>query len=369
MDNTQESVKAKILIVDDVPKNIQLVANFLTKAGYQINFAVDGKSAIEHADKESFDLILLDIMMPGIDGFEVCEMLKASPKTTDIPVIFLTAKTDAESITKGFEAGGVDYITKPFNPSELLARVKTHLNLRHREIELKDLNRTKDTFLSIIGHDLKTPMANIISLGDIITNNPDITDDERNELISDLIDSGRQGVWLLDNLLSWTRIQTGSITNVPEELNVDQIIHQNVDFVFQNALHKNIEIVIGCQENLKILADLNMVHTIIRNLLSNGIKFTHSGGKIFINASRVDSDEICIEITDTGVGIKEEKLQKLFSKVGSLSTDGTQNEKGSGLGLVLVKDLIELIQARIEVSSEVNIGTKFSMYFKEYKNN
>ncbi len=367
MDNTQdqEPIRSKILIVDDVPKNIQLIASFLTKAGYQINFAVDGNSALEHASNESFDLILLDIMMPGIDGYEVCRMLKSNSKTKDIPIIFLTAKTDVDSIAKGFEAGGVDYITKPFNTPELLARVKIHLNLRYREMELEDLNRTKNTFLSIIGHDLKTPLANIISLGDLITGNPDITIEERNDLINDLVDSGKQGVWLLENLLSWTRIQTGSITNVPEELEVEKIIMQNVDFVFQNAQHKGIEIITQCQDDLKIFADLNIVNTIFRNLLSNGLKFTHQGGEINIRANRVDSDEVCIEIIDTGIGIREEKLASLFSKVGAVSTDGTQNEKGSGLGLVLVKDLIDTIQARIEVESKVGVGTKFSLYFKE----
>lgn len=367
MNNRLETAKSKILVVDDVPKNIQLVANFLTKAGYQINFAVDGNSALEHASKEEFDLILLDVMMPGIDGFQVCKELKANKLTKDVPIIFLTAKTDDVSIAKGFESGGVDYITKPFNPTELLARVRTHLSLRHRELELRSLNNTKDTFLSIIGHDLKTPLANIISLGDIITTNNDITVDERNELIMDLVESGRQGVWLLDNLLSWTRIQTGSITNVPEELELRRIIDQNIEFVSQNAQHKGIEIMCACKEGMKIFADLNIVHTIFRNLLSNGIKFTHQGGKIEITAKNTSTDEICVEVKDTGTGIKKEKLDMLFSSSGIGSTAGTSNEKGSGLGLVLVKNLIDLIQARVGVESQEKVGTKFSLYFKEYK--
>ena len=125
----------KVLIVDDVTKNIQLVANYLKQVGYEINYALSGKAALNHIKKSSFDLILLDIMMPEMDGFEVCKRLKLNDEFKDIPVIFLTAKTDIESITRAFEVGGIDYITKPFNKAELLARVKTHLELQHQEIQ------------------------------------------------------------------------------------------------------------------------------------------------------------------------------------------------------------------------------------------
>lgn len=126
----------KILIVDDISKNIQMIANILKAEGYQMAFAQNGQSALEHAESVSFDLILLDIMMPGMDGYEICVKLKKDIRTRDIPVIFLTARTDTESILKGFETGAVDYVTKPFNSAELLARVRTHLELkRARDIQ------------------------------------------------------------------------------------------------------------------------------------------------------------------------------------------------------------------------------------------
>lgn len=359
--------KQTILIVDDVPKNIQLVANFLTKEGYEINFAVDGKSALEHAMKGPYDLILLDVMMPGTDGFEVCEQLKNNELTKDIPVIFLTAKIDIESITKGFEIGGVDYITKPFAPKELLARVKTHLKLRSREKELKELNNTKNTILSIIGHDLKTPFANIISLGGLLTGQVDITEHERTEIIKDLIDSGNQGVWLLENLLSWTRIQSGSININNEVLDIGEIIRQNVEFVFQNAQYKGVSVTEEVQDGLKIYSDVNIVNTILRNLLSNGIKFTHTGGEVKIISGLQAENIVSVRVQDNGVGMEAEKLDELFSNIGTTSTDGTNNEKGSGLGLVLVKELTELLGARIAVESNVGMGTTFTLSFKEYK--
>ena len=165
-----ENKKSSILIVDDVAKNIQLVAKFLTQEGYTLHFAQNGVSAMELVDREDFDLILLDVMMPGMDGFTVCEKLKQNPLTASIPIVFLTAKADDEAITKGFELGGVDYITKPFNPAELIARVKTHIKLEQRKQRFQELNATKDTLLSVISHDLKTPFHQIIGILYVIVN-------------------------------------------------------------------------------------------------------------------------------------------------------------------------------------------------------
>ena len=141
MNIADKKYRQKVLIVDDVTKNIQLVANFLKQAGYEINFAVSGEKALKHVEKESFDLILLDIMMPEMDGFEACKLLKSNPNTSEIPIVFLTAKTDIDSITKAFQIGGIDYITKPFNKAELLARVKTHLTIQKMQYYIKETLR------------------------------------------------------------------------------------------------------------------------------------------------------------------------------------------------------------------------------------
>lgn len=363
--NNQLTEKFKILIVDDVAKNIQLVASFLTKAGYEINFALDGRNALEHANREKYDLIILDIMMPEIDGIEVCLKLKANPQTAEIPVIFLTAKTDDVSIARGFEAGGVDYIIKPFNPSELLARVKTHIRLRQREVELTSLNRTKDVFLSIIGHDLKTPVANIVSLGEILINNiGEATEEEKNEILFDIVESGRQGLWLLENLLSWTRIQTGKITYDPQNLVLQEVINKNISFISPVAIRKSIHLHTECQQGLIVFTDLNVLNTIIRNLLSNALKFTPVEGEVSLKASKTESGEIMILISDNGVGIEQTRINNLFQTIGQTSTLGTMNEKGSGLGLALVSDLVNLIGARIEVESQVGIGSTFKLFLK-----
>jgi len=181
--------KFKVLIVDDVPKNIQLAGSILQKEGYHISFANNGETALNLTKTNDFDLILLDIMMPEMDGFEVCGQLKQKPETRDIPIIFLTAKTGTESTIKGFEIGAVDYVTKPFNEKELLARVRTHLELRDAQKNLREANATKDKFFSIIAHDLKNPFNALLGLSKLLLQNFDIFDDDKKNILSRVFSS------------------------------------------------------------------------------------------------------------------------------------------------------------------------------------
>ena len=164
-----------ILIVDDIQKNLQLLANTLYDAGYEIAMAESGKEALEFLKDTLPDLILLDVMMPELSGFEVCKILKEDDRTKSVPVIFLTAKVETDSIIEGFELGAVDYVTKPFNSSELLSRVKTHVELKRSRdklieynIELIKLNKTKSEFLGIAVHDLKNPLQGVMSFSDLL---------------------------------------------------------------------------------------------------------------------------------------------------------------------------------------------------------
>lgn len=348
-----------ILIVDDVPKNIQLVAKFLTEENYNLFFAQSGEAALKQIQICEFDLILLDIMMPEIDGFEVCSIIKNNESTQDIPVIFLTAKSDEDTIAKGFSLGGVDYITKPFNPVELVARVKTHLQLRQREKELQNLNVTKDTLLSIISHDLKTPFFNIIGLGELLLNDFDSYDDKmKKELITNMVDSSRASHNLLDNLLNWTRIQTGKIIYDPVNANVKTIISEVIDFVSSQARNKEVNCSFKASEEITVFADNNMLQTIIRNLVTNAIKYTPRGGSVKVRAT-TKQDNAIIEVIDTGIGMSSEQLNELFVTKEMKSTPGTENEPGTGFGLILTKEFVEMNQGSIEVESAIGKGTIF----------
>ena len=160
--------KPLILIVDDMPKNIQVLSNILYYKGYNIRIATTGSQALESIKTKAPDLILLDIQMPEMNGFEVCKILKANPDTKEIPIIFLTAVIEPEKIVQGFELGAVDYITKPFNTAELIVRVATQIEIKQSREKLVELNATKDKFFSIIAHDLRNPFAGIIGLSEII---------------------------------------------------------------------------------------------------------------------------------------------------------------------------------------------------------
>ncbi len=238
---TQEPI---ILVVDDVIRNIQLIGNVLKTSGYRINYATDGQSAIENALKNPYDLILLDIMMPKISGFEVCEKLKENPITKEIPIIFLTAKTDMESVTKGFQIGGVDYITKPFNHEELIARVKTHIDIQKQNKKLKELNAMKDKLFSIIAHDLKNPFHSILGLSEILATKAERYDTNKIKELSSLIySSTKSGYDLLVNLLDWARTQTNIVKFNPENHNLNEIVQKVITLTNSNAEEKNIYLI------------------------------------------------------------------------------------------------------------------------------
>ena len=349
----------KVLIVDDVTKNIQLVANFLKQAGYEINYALSGRTAIQHIKKENFDLILLDIMMPEMDGFEVCETLKSDPQTQDIPVIFLTAKTDIESITKAFKVGGVDYITKPFNKAELLIRVKTHLELKEQRRNLKELNATKDKFFSIIAHDLKSPLNQLLGLSELLQK--DIEENEGKEatkLVNLIKVSAKSGRLLLENLLEWSRSQTGTIEYQPKILDLHKITLEVMELNENNALQKGIKIKSKVKKGIKAFADANMLKTILRNLISNGIKFTGSGGDILLSA-KVSGGKVIYTVADTGIGIRASDISKLFRIDVNPSSIGKSAEKGTGLGLILCQEFVELNGGKIWAESKYREGSKF----------
>jgi len=355
----QSNSQYSILIVDDVAKNIQLVAKFLTKEKYNLFFAQDGESALKQIENRSFDLILLDVMMPGMDGFEVCKKVKSLEKSSDIPIIFLTAKADDGAIARGFEVGGVDYVTKPFNPKELIARVKTHLQLRIREKELEELNNTKDTLLSVISHDLRTPFFNIMSIGEILLENFNSYDEkEVMDLLRSMIEASRVSHNLLENLLNWIRVQTGKILFEPEMHHLKKIIKENIVFVQPLAKNKEIVCKYEMAADFKVFADLNMLNTILRNLITNAIKYTPWGGKVIVRAEK-NKKKAFIAIVDTGIGIASKKIKSLLSNTSFKTTPGTEHELGSGFGLVLTREFVEKNKGELNIESRDGEGSTF----------
>ncbi len=359
MDNTNTKKRNKpiILIVDDVPRNIQVLGAILNKKDYELAVAMNGQQALDTVAKIKPDLILLDVMMPVMDGHEVCRRLKENESTKDIPVIFITAKTESEDIIRGFELGAVDYITKPFIGSELIARVHTHLSLKNTKESLQDEIATKNKFFSIISHDLRGSFGIILSFVQLIQENKEfLSADELNELLDDIGKTSKNTLNLLENLLEWARAQTGRLKYNPENLHVNDLSSDTIQEKQEIATNKDIKLLSEVNMEHKVFADKNMVMLVLRNLVSNAIKFTPKGGKIIIS-SKEEDEFVKLAVTDTGVGIDEDKIDTLFKIDLKVSTLGTDNEQGNGLGLVLCKEFVEHNGGVIGIDSEKDKGT------------
>ena len=366
-----------ILIADNDPESSAHSGALLQESGYAIEVVRNGRDALNLANAKPFDLILLDVMMPDIAGYDVCKRLKSHPNTRGIPVIFLTAKTDAKSIARGFRIGAVDYIAKPFQREELLARVKMHLEfasqqraldkyadlleeknleLKQKNAQLEELNASKDTFFSIIAHDVKSPLAGFLSFAELLRNLSSIKHEQFQELVTHFRQSAEHLLALLENLLTWAQIQRGTIEFSPQRLNLRMRVESAITLLRQNAEQKEIALKNALQQDIELDADLNMLETILRNLLSNAIKFTPRGGQIEIRAA-CDDASVKVMVSDTGIGVSEENVAGVFRIGKKVKKLGTAGEKGTGLGLVLCKEFVEKHGGKIGLESQVNHGT------------
>lgn len=383
----------KILIVDDLAENHKILGNILKDAGLNCISALNGVQAMALVEAKSPDLILLDIQMPDMDGFEVCKKLKSESFSKNIPIIFLTAKSDKRDVVEGIRLGAVDYISKPFNPDELIVRVLTHLDLKlakdkieSQNIELKSSNEkiemyanellelneklretnvTKDKFFSIIAHDLRSPFSGIIGVSEEILNNAEYFDKEEIlKLVKDINGSMQSVYKLIGNLLDWARVQTGKIEFLPNEYNFYEIAYNNIYILNNKALEKNIKLECDVDQHFIFDFDYNMINTVVRNLISNAIKFTNNKGLVRLSASYdvIDNrDVVIIKVYDNGVGITQKNIDKLFRIDVYHSTLGTAKEKGTGIGLILCKEFIEKHLGCIEIDSQENRGTTFTV--------
>jgi len=352
-----------ILIVDDNSNNLKVLAGVLKIAGYEFRMAKSGQQALNVLEKTTPDLILLDIQMPDMDGFETCVKIKENKELAKIPVIFLTANTDSDSVNKAFKSGGVDFVTKPFNSEELLARIQTHITIKVQSEELVRQNAAKDKFFSIISHDLKNPLANIIGFAELIKDSSHELDPEKLEMFVGYIhNSALFTLEILEDLLDWARIQMGSLKSVKNKFNLSNLLLNNIEGHFPQALAKSIDFQSNFDENIIINADEKMITAVVRNLISNAIKFTPKGGHISISTrEKIINNKRMIEteIRDTGIGINKENLTKLFQIEQNYNSKGTNNETGTGLGLILCKEFINQNNGSIRVESELSVGSSF----------
>ncbi|MEA3558071.1 MAG: hybrid sensor histidine kinase/response regulator [Candidatus Thermoplasmatota archaeon] len=338
--------KHMILIVDDEPINIKILKNTLQKSGFNTSSSQSGKDAIITAGSTDTDLILMDIMMPEMDGYEACERLREDPKTKETPIIFLTAKTDTKSIVRGFEAGGQDYITKPFDRTELLARIRTHLDLKEnrdriKEMneELQDANRSKDELVSILAHDIASPITALSTALELLENGVygDISEKQK-----DLFEKMQKSLERLEKLrkdtLILSRMDSSSIELEKEMLSIGTIVDRSVGELMPILEEKEIHLSIDLPDLPRINMDPNRIHQVLDNYISNAIRYSGKGKNIHIGGEKKDGS-IRIWIKDEGRGLDKKELKKVFDR---FYRTGKRVKGSTGLGLSIVKSIVEL---------------------------
>lgn len=358
----------KILIVDDVMSNVLLLKVLLTNEKFAIATASNGRQALEQVEKENPDLVLLDVMMPDMSGFEVAQHLKSNPNTADIPIIFLTALNSTADIVKGFQVGANDFISKPFNKEELIIRVTHQISLvaakRLILSKTEELQRTiagRDKLYSVIAHDLRSPMGSIkMVLNMLILNLPsEKIGAEMYELLTMANQTTEDVFSLLDNLLKWTKSQIGKLNVVYQDVDLVEVTDGVIEIFSMVASLKKIRIREMKPEKMMVNADIDMLKTVVRNLLSNAIKFCKENSEVLVKMEEVDGMAV-VSVQDYGCGISEEGQKKLLHTDTHFSTFGTNNEEGSGLGLLLCKDFVVKNGGKLWFTSKEGEGSIFS---------
>ena len=358
-----------ILIVDDVEANIFLLKLLISRAGYKTLTAKDGKEALEMIDKYNPDLILLDIMMPIMDGHEVARRLKNTPDKAGIPIIFLSALNSTEDIVQGFRLGAADYVSKPFNKDELLTRLNHQISLIYAKKtisaqteELKKTIYNRDKLYSVIAHDLRSPIASIRMVMEVLVSRipKECLDEDIYEMLITANRLTEDSFNLLDNLLKWAKSQTGRLNTVfQDDVDVMSVINGVVAVQQSVAKLKNIEINIIGSTNKSARLDIDMLKTSLRNLISNAIKFSFDNSEIDI-VIKDENKRVVVDVIDRGTGISEDKKRLLFDSNSHFTSFGTGNEEGAGLGLLIAKEFITRIGGELTFKSQEGKGSTFS---------
>lgn len=365
-----------ILIVDDNPNNLRLLITLLSEQGYETRPANNGARALNTVQKQKPDLILLDINMPEMDGYEVCRQLKATPETADIPVLFISANDELHDKVKGFDVGGVDYISKPFEPQELFARVRTHLQLKQAQDQLKSLNlqlqasnrffqhlgQVKDEFLGMVSHDLKNPLSSILLFSRYMESRT-LSEDKAREMGRLITKAGKRMFRLIEDLLDLNKLEQGELT--PELQRFDLLpLVQDVCVEYQEKAQAKTQN-LSCEwemESAWIVADPLRVRQVLENLLSNALKFSATQTEIQVQLAQV-GQAVRLQVRDQGPGLSAADQAQLFERFMRLSAKPTGGEHSSGLGLSISKKLVEAMSGTIGCESQLGQGACFFVTF------
>ena len=378
-----------ILIVDDNPHNLQVLGRLLQEKNYDIEFATNGIAALDWLASKAFDLVLLDINMPEMDGFEVCRRIRANEEFSKLPVVFLSADNDRESILKGFELGGQDYVTKPFDSRELIVRVKTHISLKDSLEKLEDINKAleakvlertqqlsvanenleamnlklleldnaKSEFLNLISHEIRTPLNGIILPLEMLK---DPLSTEESKVLVEILDSSVKRLEQFSmNALLITRLKTRPYDIEKAKLNIDSIIESVISEENNFMSSKGISVVHNrLTDACNIEGEPDLVKKCIQNILNNAVMFSPSGSTVEI-VTVIEGPIVTITISDSGKGFPEEVLNLGFEP---FSRGKEYRDKSTGVGIPLAKMIMEAHHGKMIISNTPG-GAKVSLKF------
>ncbi len=358
-----EPQRMRILVVDDLVKNLQVVGTILRNEKYHVMPATSGPQALERIQAQLPDLVLLDLMMPEMDGLEVCRRIKADPATAAVPVIFLTASNEMEHLFKGFEAGAVDYLIKPFNPSELLARVRIHLELKHARERLREMNKEKNEFMGIAAHDLRVPLNAIVGYAELILEDTELPRPELELLMQRIRDTAWRMTQMVRNLLDANAVERGEIQLNLTPCDLASLLDTVVDSYRLAAENKRQTILVKpTPDPVIVLADPNVTIQVLENLVSNAVKYSPIGKEITAGVA-LGNGAGRAKVQDEGPGLSIDDMKRLFGKFARLSPKPTGGEHATGLGLSIVKRLVESMNGRVWCESELGKGCTFIVEF------
>ncbi len=349
----------KVLIVDDEKTNVDVLVGLLSD-GFKTVVAKNGEQALKRArTTPPPDMVLLDVLMPDMDGFEVCRQLKEDSATAGIPVIFITVKDNAWDETRGLEVGAVDFIRKPFNPSVVLARIQTHLAFQEQKKRLVELNALKNSFLGMAAHDLRNPLVSICGLSSMLLDT-DVDKSSQRELLSTINDVGQQMLTLINNLLDVSIIESGELKLNVKSGDLARLAATRIEMMKCVVEKKGSTIKAELRETDLTRYDEGRIAQVMDNLLSNALKFSPSKSEITVRTGR-DGGRVFFQVIDQGPGISKEEQGQLFVPFKRLSGVPTGNEGSTGLGLSIVKQLVDAHRGEVRIDSEPGEGATFSV--------
>ncbi len=359
MKNNQQTKQSEILLADDTPEQIEAAVAALRQSNIKVRIASKGSTALRLIEQHAPDLILLDVYMPGMDGFEVCKAIKCNPDFKNIPIIFLTASDDEDSIKKGFELGAQDYVIKPFNISELLARVNTHIALKQQTESLKEANRELDSFCYSVSHDLKAPLLSIKKLiGYFETDYKEKLDADGHDLLITIGEKSTEVIDIVDHLLELSKM--GEMPMKEESIQLEMLFQEVFDELMKNEAARQIRF--SLQQLPAINGDPVMIKLLISNILSNAIKYTRNEKIALIKVFSAESDnEYTVSVEDNGVGFNMMYSSRLF---GIFQRLHSQSEfEGSGVGLTICQRILKRHGGNAWMTGEEGKGAIFNFSF------